>query len=93
MGIVLFSVLSCMFEIFKIKKFLKEIYSTKLNINTILNIVVLVGEGNGNPFQYSCLENPMDGGWGRKELDTTERLHFHFPATKVQSLNHWTSRE
>ena len=20
------------------------------------------GEGNGNPFQYSCLENPVDGG-------------------------------
>ena len=20
------------------------------------------GEGNGNPFQYSCLENSMDGG-------------------------------
>ena len=40
------------------------------------------GEGNGNPVQYSCLENPMDGGawWatlhGRKELDTTERLYF-----------------
>ena len=44
------------------------------------------GEGNGNPLQYSCLENPMDGGawlqstdyspWGCKELDTTERLHF-----------------
>ena len=40
------------------------------------------GEGNGNPRQYSCLENPMDGGtwlgyspWGHKELDTTERLH------------------
>ena len=35
----------------------------------------------------SSLENPMDGGaweaaspWGRKELDTTERLHFHFIA-------------
>ena len=26
----------------------------------ILNI--LSGEGNGNPLQYSCLENPMDGG-------------------------------
>ena len=32
-----------------------------------------VGEGNGNPLQYSCLENPMDRGawratrpWGRK---------------------------
>ena len=25
-----------------------------------------LGEGNGNPLQYSCLENPMDGGawWG-----------------------------
>ena len=22
----------------------------------------LPGEGNGNPLQYSCLENPMDGG-------------------------------
>ena len=39
------------------------------------------GEGNGNPVQYSYLENPMDRGtwlgyspWGRKESDTTERL-------------------
>ena len=39
------------------------------------------GEGNGNPLQYSCLENPMDrGAWwaavcgGRKESDTTEQL-------------------
>ena len=38
-------------------------------------------EGNGNPLQYSCLENPMDGeAWratvhgGRKESDTTEQL-------------------
>ena len=23
---------------------------------------VFVGEGNGTPLQYSCLENPMDGG-------------------------------
>ena len=38
------------------------------------------GEGNGNPLQYSCLENPMDGvAWcpllslrGRKELEVTE---------------------
>ena len=38
------------------------------------------GEGNGNPLQYSCLENPMDrGGWQAaihgvsKELDTTKQ--------------------
>ena len=38
-----------------------------------------VGEGNGNPLQCSCLENPRDGGawwtahqWGCTESDTTE---------------------
>jgi len=31
-----------------------------LTINRYL--AVLVGEGNGNPLQYSFLENPMDGG-------------------------------
>ena len=34
------------------------------------------GEGNGNPLQYSCLENPMDRGvqWagGLKQSDMTE---------------------
>ena len=38
-------------------------------------------EGNGNPLQYSSLENPMDRGawratvpWGQKQLDATEQL-------------------
>ena len=41
------------------------------------------GEGNGNPLQYLCLENPTDrGAWlaivhGVAELDKAERLHFH----------------
>jgi len=26
------------------------------------NIFQYSGEGSGNPLQYSCLENPMDGG-------------------------------
>ena len=37
------------------------------------------GERHGNPFHYSCLENPMDNRnllgcspWGHKELDMTE---------------------
>ena len=41
------------------------------------------GEGNGNSLQYSCLENPMDGGawcpWGRKESDTTSLSVFSHP--------------
>ena len=38
----------------------------------------LFGEGNGTPLQYSCLENPMDGGawWaavhGVAKADMTE---------------------
>ena len=35
-------------------------------------------EGNGNPLQYSCLENPMDRPWGHKESDTTEWLTLSF---------------
>ena len=42
------------------------------------------GKGNGNPLQYSYLENfhgqrSLVGysPWGHKESDTTERLHFH----------------
>ena len=46
------------------------------------------GEGNGTPLQYSCLENPMDGGawWAavhgvvksRTRLsDCTFTFHFH----------------
>ena len=31
-------------------------------INILVNNMVSVGEGNGTPLQYSCLENPMDGG-------------------------------
>ena len=40
-----------------------------------------LGEGNGNPLQYSCLENPYGqrsllgySPWGHKGLDTTKRL-------------------
>ena len=47
-----------------------------------------IGEGNGTPLQYSCLENPMDGGawWAalhgvaRSQIwlsDFTFTFHFH----------------
>ena len=33
-----------------------------LLIYFIYSSLYLFGEGNGTPLQYSCLENPMDGG-------------------------------
>ena len=41
------------------------------------------GEGNGNPFQYSCLENPLDrGAWqatvhGVTKSQTRLSMHAH----------------
>ena len=44
------------------------------------------GGGNGNPLQYSCLENSVDGGaWGLKESDATECVcvHTQLPGLRV----------
>ena len=52
------------------------------------------GEGNGNPLQNPCLENPhrqmsLPGysPWGQKESDTTERLSVHAFQKKDRHLN------
>ena len=37
------------------------------------NLDSIFGEGNGNPIQYSCLENPMDGGaWWAAVYEVTQ---------------------
>ena len=55
------------------------------------------GEGNGNPLQYSCLENPMDGGaWWAAVHGVAEgqtRLSgftftFHFHALEKEMATH-----
>src|SRR5574341_1212850 len=47
-----------------------------------------IGEGNGTPLQYSCLENPMDGGAWRAAVhgvakSRTRLSHFTF------TFMHW----
>ena len=51
------------------------------------------GEGNGNPLQYACLENPMDGGawWATVHRVTKSRTRlsdFTFTFTLQISNNH-----
>jgi len=43
-----------------------------------------VGEGNGNPVQYSCLENPMDRGAWQATVHRVARVG-HNLATKPPS--------
>ena len=55
------------------------------------------GEGNGNPLQYSCLENSMDGeawwatvhGVAKSQTQLSDfTFTFHFPAVEKEMANH-----
>ena len=38
----------------------RHLHNCGMTMNTL--VLHLLGEGNGTPLQYSCLENPMGGG-------------------------------
>ena len=53
------------------------------DMDLIPRLVIVPGEGHGNPFQYSCLENSMDrGAWQATVYVVAKRhtsdKHFHF---------------
>ena len=59
--------------------------------------MISLGEGNGTPLQYSCLENPMDGGawWAAVHGITKSRtwlgdftFTFHFHALEKEMATH-----
>ena len=61
---------------------------------------VHIGEGNGTPLQYSCLENPMDGGAWKAAVhgvaSSQTRLSdftftFHFHALEKEMATHLCS--
>ena len=58
---------------------------------------LVIGEGNDNPLQYSCLENPMDGGawWAALHGVTRSWIQlsdftftFHFHALEKEMATH-----
>ena len=58
---------------------------------------LLVGEGNGTPLQYSCLENPMDGGAWKAAVHEVAKSRtrlsdfpftFHFHALEKEMATH-----
>ena len=63
----------------------------------IVKIALNCGEGNGTPLQYSCLENPMDGGAWKAEVHGVARSRtqlsnftfpFHFHALEKEMATH-----
>ena len=59
--------------------------------------IIPIGEGNGTPLQYPCLENPMDGGawWAAVHGVAKSRTRlsdftftFHFPALEKEMATH-----
>ena len=60
-------------------------------------IVSVSGEGNGTPLQYSCLENPMDGGAWQAAVHEVAKswtqlsdftFTFHFHALEKEMATH-----
>ena len=71
----------------------KESTCSAGNLGSIRGLGRSPGGGHGNPFQYSCLENPHGqrslagcSPWDHKEWDTAERLstHAHGPWRNVR---------
>ena len=61
------------------------------------NVYGKYGEGNGTPLQYSCLENPMDGGAWKAAVHGVSKSQtrlsdfhfiFHFHALEKEMATH-----
>ena len=54
-----------------------------------------IGEGNGNPLQCSCLENPRDGGawWAAVYGVTQSRTQLKHPSSSSSLLREYLKNE
>ena len=67
--------------------------SNLIDLHAALQINIQFGEGDGTPLQYSCLENPMDGGAWQAAVHGVAKSRtrlsdftftFHFPALEKE---------
>ena len=75
----------------------KESAHNARDLGSIPGLGRFCGEGNGNPLQYSCLENPMDGGAWYAAVHGVEKSQtrlsdftftFHFHALEKEMATH-----
>ena len=68
-----------------------ECYSAIEKNEIMSSLAIWIREGNGTPIQYSCLENPMDGGAWQAAVHgvakSRARLHFHFSLSCIGEGN------
>ena len=76
---------------------LKDLRACAHILTDLLALVHTLGEGNGTPLQYPCLENPMDGGawWAAFHGVTKSQTRmsdftftFHFRALEKERATH-----
>ena len=74
-----------------------KIFGAHANLLIWSELGIQVGEGNGNPRQHSCLENPMDGGAWQAAVHGVAKSRtrlsnftftFHFHAVEKEMATH-----
>ena len=77
--------------------FIRYLLILLLKISYYYPLPIILREGNGNPLQYSCLENPMDGGAWKAAVPEVAKSQtrlsdftftFHFHALKKEMATH-----
>ena len=67
----------------------KESASNAGDLGSISGLGRFFGEGNGNPLQYSCLENPMDRGARQATVLGVARVRHNVATKPPPKTNFW----
>ena len=87
----------CYLKPWECKKTPRKIRESTFSTYICMALLGNFGEGNGTPLQYSCLENPMDGGAWEAAVHGVEKSRtrlsnftftFHFHALEKEMATH-----